>query len=228
MRARKKKNTQLRLEKVAPWMISWVEPTEHLQIEIGCGKGTFLSAMAADFPNCQFVGVEKVADVIVMAAEKAQAAGLNNLKFLLGDAWDLTGSKERRYMGKEKGQPIFETVDHPALCSQAAAEVLYLNFSDPWPRNRDAERRLTHRFFLHRYRTILRPEGWLELKTDNVSLFNFSLEELAADGWELWDLTRDLHSSIIANPYHTEYEERFSRQGIPICHVKARPKGERK
>ena len=140
-------------------------------------------------------------DVMVMAVEKAAAAELKNCKFLIADAVML-----------------------PDICPAGSVDVLYLNFSDPWPKNRDRKRRLTHINFLETYKKLLKPNGILRIKTDNVGLFDFTLEQLELAGFEMFDLTRDLHNSDIANEVMTEYEKRFSELGFPINAVKARIK----
>ena len=140
-------------------------------------------------------------DVRVMAVEKAAEAELKNCKFLIADAVML-----------------------PDICPAGSVDVLYLNFSDPWPKNRDRKRRLTHINFLETYKKLLKPNGILRIKTDNVGLFDFTLEQLELAGFEMFDLTRDLHNSDIANEVMTEYEKRFSELGFPINAVKARIK----
>lgn len=152
-------------------------------------------------PDVDYYALEKVPDVMVMAVEKAAAAGLKNCKFLIADAVML-----------------------PDICPEGSVDVLYLNFSDPWPKNRDRKRRLTHVNFLETYKKLLKPNGILRIKTDNVGLFDFTLDQLEQAGFETFDLTRDLHSSDIENEVMTEYEKRFSEQGFPINAVKARVK----
>ena len=224
MRARKKKNTVPRLEKVAQYLIPAIPATEgELRVEVGCGKGKFVTALAKDHPDVRFYALEKIPDVIVMAAEKAAREEIANVKFLLADAKDLTEGVERKFVRLEDGQTIFEDVAHSALCPAGSVSVLYLNFSDPLPNKKYAHLRLTHANFLQKYRTILRPDGHIEFKTDNQPLFEFSVEQFRECGYEIYDYTEDLHHSDIPNPYHTEYETRFSEQGLPIYSLKARP-----
>ena len=203
MRARKKKNTVPRLERHSDLIADAVVAREGvpLHVEIGCGKGTFAVGMASLMPDVDYYAREKVPDVMVMAVEKAAAAGLKNCKFLIADAVML-----------------------PDICPEGSVDVLYLNFSDPWPKNRDRKRRLTHVNFLETYKKLLKPNGILRIKTDNVGLFDFTLDQLEQAGFETFDLTRDLHSSDIENEVMTEYEKRFSEQGFPINAVKARVK----
>lgn len=200
MRARKKKNTAPRLEKCADLITDKIVPGEKpLWLEIGCGKGRFAVETALK-TDCGYYALEKVPDVIVMAAEKAAAASVQNLRFIVGDA---------------------ETLDD--ICPSDCVDMLFLNFSDPWPRRRDAKKRLTSRTFLEKYRRILKPDGILYIKTDNKDLFEFTVTELKENGYETFDLTEDLHASGIYNPAMTEYETRFTEMGMPIYHVKARP-----
>ena len=203
MRARKKKNTVPRLERHSDLIADAVVAREGvpLHVEIGCEKGAFAVGMASLMPDVDYYALEKVPDVMVMAVEKAAAAGLKNCKFLIADAVML-----------------------PDICPEGSVDVLYLNFSDPWPKNRDRKRRLTHVNFLETYKKLLKPNGILRIKTDNVGLFDFTLDQLEQAGFETFDLTRDLHSSDIENEVMTEYEKRFSEQGFPINAVKARVK----
>ena len=201
MRARKKKNLIPRLERCADYIVEKVTAPESglLWLEIGCGKGRFVTGMAELYPENTFYALEKVPNVMVMAVEKAAAKELKNVKFIIGDA--------------EKLEEI---------CPPASVDTLFLNFSDPWPRNRTAKLRLTYRTFLERYKKILKPGGTIAFKTDNKPLFDFSVEEFKACGFEIYDYTEDLHNSGIENPVVTEYEQRFSDLGQPIYHVKAR------
>ena len=203
MRARKKKNTVPRLESHSDLIADAVVAREGvpLHVEIGCGKGAFAVGMASLMPDVDYYALEKVPDVMVMAVEKAAAAGLKNCKFLIADAVML-----------------------PDICPEGSVDVLYLNFSDPWPKNRHRKRRLTHVNFLETYKKLLKPNGILRIATDNVGLFDFTLDQLEQAGFETFDLTRDLHSSDIENEVMTEYEKRFSEQGFPINAVKARVK----
>lgn len=224
MRARKKKNTVPRLERVSEYLIGAIPPPKgEIRVEVGCGKGKFVTALAKDHPDVSFYALEKIPDVIVMAAEKAAGEKISNVKFLLADAKDLTEGVERKFVRLEDGEPVFEDVAHSALCPPHSVSVLYLNFSDPLPNKKYAPKRLTHAGFLEKYRTILRPDGHIEFKTDNQPLFEFSVEQFKECGYEIYDYTEDLHHSEIPNPYHTEYETRFSQMGMPIYSLKARP-----
>ena len=169
-----------------------------VHLEIGCGKGAFICQNAKRYPDVNYYAMEKVRDCMVIALEKAQAADegdiINNLRFIIGDA---------------------ET-----LCEYfppASLDVIYLNFSDPWPKKGHAKRRLTHKCKLDIYKRILKPGGELRLKTDNDGLYEFSLEQFAECGWEtLWQTT-DLHASEYAKDnIMTEYERAFSEKGKNI------------
>jgi len=210
MRMRKKKHGAERIAACSELLIENIEilkdgfdgifPESHpVHMEIGCGKGNFASGMAAKHQDVNFVAVEKVSDVCCIALEKAKARTEerpnDNLRFIIGDAKNLA-----------------ENVKPHSL------DCIYLNFSDPWPKSGHAKRRLTHREFLEIYKNLLKPGGILKLKTDNVGLFDFSLEEFEAFGAEILWHTRDLHSTPEnADNVMTEYEKNFSDKGTPIC-----------
>lgn len=173
-----------------------------LHLEIGCGKGDFITETARLHPELSYIAVERVANVIVLAMEKAKAAELSNLKFIRGD---FAQAAERFPDG--------------------SVERIYLNFSDPWPKNGNAKRRLTHGRFLELYRRILTDGGEIHFKTDNRELFEFSLATFPENGFEVSDVTFDLHSSGLEGNIMTEYERRFSQMGVPICRLVARKSG---
>ena len=166
-------------------------------LEIGCGKGDFAVGMAAAHPEASFIAMEKVSDVLVLAAEKAGRAAdsrPDNLRFIRGDARDLA-----------------------AWFAPSSLAGIYLNFSDPWPKAGHAKRRLTHRSFLSTYIELVRDGGILALKTDNAGLFDFTLEELSELGLTPFFISRDLHNSPEAEGnVMTEYERNFSSRGMPI------------
>ena len=209
MRARKKKHGAERIAACAHLLIE--DPTvlkddprapfankeKALHLEIGCGKGNFACGMAAKNPDVNFIAMERVSDVACLALEKAEAAKdtrPDNLRFLIGNAENLT-----------------------EWLPPHSIDCLYLNFSDPWPKAGHAKRRLTHRVFLERYQTVLKKGGVLRFKTDNVGLFDFSLEQFAEMGLEMTDLTRDLHNSPQnEGNVMTEYEKAWSEKGYPI------------
>ena len=172
-----------------------------IRIEIGMGKGKFITELATLNPDVNSIGIEKYSTVLVRAIEKRRELDLKNLWFLRFDAEYITD--------------LFE---------EGEVDRIYLNFSDPWPKDRHAKRRLTSSCFLDKYRTFLKPGGYVEFKTDNLPLFEFSLEEAKASGWELDEVTYDLHSSeYVEGNIMTEYEEKFSSLGNPILHLKTRP-----
>ena len=172
-----------------------------LHIEIGMGKGRFMMELAAKNPEINYIGIEKYSTVLLRAVqkmeeiEKLENQGLANLKLIRMDAEDIVN--------------IFSTGE---------VDRIYLNFSDPWPKDRHAKRRLPSRQFLERYDKILSKNGRIEFKTDNEGLFDFALGELEPAGWRIEAVTRDLHSDaeLCKGNIMTEYEERFSSMGNPI------------
>ena len=178
---------------------TWKEIFENshpLYIEIGMGKGKFIHTMAKTYPGINFVGIEKYSSVLLRAVQKMEQEELPNLKFLRMDAEDITS--------------VFG-------CGEV--DRIYLNFSDPWPKDRHARRRLPSREFLARYEQILKKGGRLEFKTDNRALFDFAVEELGPAGWQAQVVTYDLHRDpeLMRENVMTEYEEKFSAMGNPIC-----------
>ena len=172
-----------------------------LHIEVGMGKGRFLMDMARLHPEINYVGIEMYDRVLLRAIQKMEeleAAGqkLSNLVFMRMDARLL-----------------------PEVFDKGEVAKIYLNFSDPWPKARHAKRRLTSREFLARYDQILEKDGVVEFKTDNRELFEFSLEEVPEAGWTLVEHTFDLHhdEKMMQGNVMTEYEEKFSSMGNPIC-----------
>ena len=160
------------------------------------GKGRFLHTLAKSNPQINYVGIEKYSSVLLRAIQKMEEDERPNLKFIRMDAEDID-----KVFGKGE------------------VDRIYLNFSDPWPKDRHAKRRLTSRQFFARYDQILKKEGHLEFKTDNQDLFTFSLEEVPEAGWKLDASTRDLHHDPVLSEGNvmTEYEEKFSFKGNPIC-----------
>lgn len=201
MRMRKKRHGAERIAACSAYIIH--DPSEIVnlpcELEIGCGKGSFVSGMSARYPETSFIAMERVSDVLMLAAERIKAEERKNVRFIIGDARNLL-------------------TYFPA----GSVRRIYLNFSDPWPKKGYAKRRLTHRGFLEVYKQILTEDGEIHFKTDNVGLFDFSLEELTAVGFKLRELTRDLHSSEFASEnIMTEYEKNFSEKGFPIHRVVA-------
>ena len=167
-----------------------------IRIEIGMGKGKFISTLAQLNPDINYVGIEKYSSVLLRAVEKQDELQLPNLRFIRMDAEAIT-----------------------EVFGEGEVDRIYLNFSDPWPKDRHAKRRLTSRQFFARYNTILKKDGLVEFKTDNKPLFDFSVEEVKEAGWNLKEVTYDLHNDKRLNEGNvmTEYEERFSQAGNPIC-----------
>ena len=163
-----------------------------LMVELGTGKGSFISGMAAAFPEYNFIGIEKEPDVLFGACKKVAAAVVPNVRLL-----------------------VFNVEELATIFAPGEISGIYLNFSDPWPKVRHAKRRLTHRRFLEVYRTLLASGGKIYFKTDNRSLFDFSLEEFQALDCKIEELTYDLHSENTFN-IMTEYEARFSALGQKI------------
>ena len=207
MRVRKKKNCDIRLEKSGSL---WIKNPQDLKgkwskefgnqnpihIEIGSGKGKFICEMAEKYPDVNFVAIEVVKDVIVIAMEKAEPLGLKNLRFIIADANDLCEFFE-------KGE----------------IKRIYLNFSDPWKKHKQAKRRLTHKNFIDIYKKLLNNGDLIWFKTDNKALFEFSLNSFAEENLKMSDISFDLHNSDFQDNVMTEYETRFSEQGMPIYRV---------
>lgn len=206
VRMRKRVHLDVRLERAAPYLIQSGEEAlsfaggRPLHLEIGCGKGKFITETAAKAPDVPHLGVEVYDNVGILAAERASAMALSNVRFFLRDI---------RLLDE----------DLPARC----IERIYLNFSDPWPKKKQAKRRLTHPDFLKMYARLLTSDGVLFFKTDNAKLFEFSLNSLAFCGFHLSNITFDLHKSDFSGNITTEYEERFTALGKPIFRLEARP-----
>ncbi|MDE7285414.1 MAG: tRNA (guanosine(46)-N7)-methyltransferase TrmB, partial [Lachnospiraceae bacterium] len=166
-----------------------------IRIEIGMGKGKFLYELAGKNPQINYIGIEKYSSVLLRALQKMEVQPLENLLFIRMDAEEIL--------------EVFGTEE---------VERIYLNFSDPWPKDRHAKRRLPSKEFLSRYDQFLQKDGMLEFKTDNRQLFDFAVGELSAAGWETVSITYDLHhdSEMAEGNVMTEYEEKFSSQGNPI------------
>ena len=170
-----------------------------IHIEIGMGKGKFLLTLAHKHPEINYIGIEKFSSVLVRAVEKTEEFEGDNLRLIRMDAENL--------------EEVFE---------EGEVSRIYLNFSDPWPKERHAKRRLTSTRFYERYDHILAKDGQVIFKTDNRGLFDFSLEQTEEAGWKLLNHTFDLHNSEYAKEnVMTEYETRFSKEGKPICRLVA-------
>lgn len=212
MRMRRMKNLEPRMEKCASYRIA--NPEEYkgcwrnkmpdakaLWVEVGCGKGKFTAETAQANPQVLLIAVERCREAMVVAMEKARDMGLTNVFFIDMDVANI--------------QEIF---------ADGEIDRLFINFPDPWPRKKNAKRRLTHRGFLDKYCHVVKTGGEFHFKTDNASLFEFSVEEFAACGLEVKNLTRDLHANGIVG-IMTGYEEKFHALGTPInrCEVVCKP-----
>lgn len=167
-----------------------------VRIEIGMGKGKFIHTLAGQNPGINYVGIEKYSSVLLRAIQKMEEEPLPNLCFIRMDAETIT-----------------------EVFAPGEVDRIYLNFSDPWPKDRHAKRRLPSAEFLKRYDMILKEDGRLEFKTDNRDLFDFAVEQLSEAGWRTEVLTYDLHADerLMEGNVMTEYEEKFSSMGNPIC-----------
>ncbi len=188
-----------------------------LYLEIGCGKGDFLLQQALTRPEAAFVGIEGQASVVLRALEKAAAASEG-----AGDDGDSEEAGEPSLCGNLRFACAFVN-GLEELFEPESLSGIYLNFSDPWPKGRHAKRRLTYRGRLKDYAKALKLGGFIAVKTDNDPLFEFTLEEIAACGWEPVELTRDLHGEgcgYEARLITTEYERKFRDAGKTINYVK--------
>ena len=210
VRMRKKPNLQPRMERCASVLETapeqhrgrWLDdmsrltgrerPFSELHIELGCGKGRFTAGMAEENPDVLFVAIEKVPDAMVVAMERVCASELDNVRFLDRDAAQL-------------GE----------FFAPGEVSRIYINFPDPWPKKKQFKRRLTAPSFQKLCAAALAPGGEIWFKTDNAPLFEWSVEQLAAGGWELREVTRDLHENGPVGVM-TDYEAKFHAQGVKI------------
>ena len=169
-----------------------------LYAELGCGKGRFIAEMAQRHPEDLFLGIEGHQGVLLRAGQKLMEQQTGNARLLCAYVHDIRD-----------------------FFAEGELDGLYLNFSDPWPKARHEKRRLTHRAYLASYRDVVKKGGFLAFKTDNDGLFEFTLEEIAAEGYDILEMSRDLHNSAYAaDNVMTEYEARFSENGKTINYVK--------
>lgn len=171
-----------------------------LHLEIGCGKGQFITELAKRNPDINYIAVEKVKNVIVAACEKAKQENLTNVRFMALGA---------EYL--------------PSYIPKDSVGIIYLNFSCPFPKAKYARHRLTHRYFLDIYRKLLKENGEIHQKTDNMHFFEFSIEEFSAAQYKIRNVSLDLHNSSFEGNIVTEYEKRFSDLGQPIYRLEATP-----
>ncbi len=208
----KKKNLASRMLRTAAVLVSdpasikgrWLEVNKgykKLFIELGCGKGTFTITTAKNHPDALFAAVERVKDAMVMAMEKAFDSELDNVRFMDMDAVDLND-----------------------VFSDGEADRIYINFCDPWPKSKQAKRRLTAPAFLESYKRVLKDGGEIHFKTDNLDLFRYSLATFAAAGFVLSEVTENLHKDGPSGVM-TDYEAKFYAEGKLICRAVARKSG---
>ncbi len=209
MRMRRKKHREERLENCSNLIIRDILEYKEdikavfgedkpLHIEIGCGKGGFISETARRNPDINYIAFEKNLDVLVLALEKVKSLDLNNVQFVPGDA---------------------TVLEHMETSSKV--DRIYINFCDPWPKTGYAKRRLTHERYLSIYKRIISDNGEIHFKTDNRGLFEFSLNSFADFGLKLKNITLDLHNSKFEGNVMTEYEKLFSEKGQPIYRCEA-------
>lgn len=172
-----------------------------IHVEFGTGKGKFITTLAKQNPDINYIAMELKEEVLLKAVEKADASNLNNILFLWGDVSNILDYFEAKELSR-----------------------IYINFCDPWYKNRWSKRRLTHSGFLEMYNRVLEDDGEIHFKTDNEKLFEFSLNEIAANNWLLKNISLDLGNSEYENNVTTEYEDKFMSQGMRIfrCEAKKR------
>ena len=200
MRIRKKRNVNEKLLNFDDIVISaeydWRKECSNKKffLELGTGKGDFISQLAERNQDTYFMGLEMEATVVYAAARKIREKGLNNVRLI-----------------------VFDINNIDTLFEENEIDRLYINFCDPWPKKRHAKRRLTYITFLDKYRRILKPDGEIQFKTDNRGLFDFSLEQFELANTKVSEVTYDLHADNLIDNIETEYERKFSALGVPIC-----------
>lgn len=183
------------------WKVEIFKNNNPIHVEFGCGKGGFVTELARCNPDINYIAAERAETVVYKACKKANKDEVpSNLYFL--------------YVDVANCMEMFE---------EGEVSRVYLNFSDPWPKVRYAKRRLTYRDFLKKYENILDEQGELHFKTDNKSLFAFSIEELSAENWLIKNVSLDLHNSGMEDNIMTEYEKKFSKLGFTINRLEAVP-----
>ncbi len=209
MRMRRKKHREERMESCSELIINDIFDykgnlksvfgnTAPLHLEIGCGKGGFISQLAELNPDINYIAFEKNFDVLVLAMEKVQEKGLENVKFFPGNA-DVLGQLDK----------------------QKSVDRLYINFCDPWHKWGHRKRRLTYKRYLEMYQRLMVKNGEIHFKTDNAPLFEFSLNSFSEFGMKLKNITLNLHNSKFEGNVMTEYEKLFSEKGQPIYRCEA-------
>lgn len=209
MRVRKRKGAEEHLENNPHYVIShpeeakghWQEifgNSQPIHIEVGSGKGRFITGMAAQNPDINYIAIDIQLSVLSYALDKVLASNLPNVRLLLVDGSSLTN-----------------------YFADGEVDLLYLNFSDPWPKTRHEKRRLTYKSFLDTYKQILPVQGQIHFKTDNRGLFEYSLASFSQYGMILRQVWLDLHHSNYEGNVMTEYEEKFSGKGQVIYRLEA-------
>ncbi len=220
MRMRRKQNLDGRIEACGDVLIGWLldyDKSRHennikktinfyeifgnnnpVMLEIGCGKGGFINKMGKMFPEVNFIALEKSANVIVSAMEQTRAENINNVRYIIG---------------------LAEYLD--SITPYNSVERIFLNFSCPFPKKTYANHRLTHKRFLNIYRKILKSDGYIQQKTDNMHFFEYSKQSLLDNNYVIKNITEDLHNSDIKGNIMTEYEKLFSDKGCPIFYLEA-------
>ncbi|MBQ4495486.1 MAG: tRNA (guanosine(46)-N7)-methyltransferase TrmB [Selenomonadaceae bacterium] len=199
MRLRKKPHTDEKLKQFADFVtVGDVQPiiknsTREIYVELGTGKGDFITQIAERNPQINFIGLEVEATCVLAAARKVREHNLSNVRLI-----------------------VFDVANIAELFAEHEVDRLYINFCDPWPKKRHAKRRLTNARFLELYKKILKRGGEIFFKTDNRGLFDYSLEQFALAELEVRDVTNDLHAEEPPDNIRTEYENKFSAAGVPI------------
>lgn len=188
------KDQNLGEERRGTWRKMFENPNSELHVELGTGKGDFISQLAQRNPDINYLGFELQQDVIYTAAKKIRELKLQNVRLIVFD---------------------INLIDK--IFAEHEIDRIYLNFCDPWPKKRHAKRRLTHEIFLQKYQQLLKPHGAIFFKTDNRGLFDFSLEEFQKLGMEISEISFDLHAENFPDNIETEYEKKFSERGEKIC-----------
>lgn len=173
-------------------------PETPLHVEIGTGKGRFITEMAMAYPNIRFIGVERYSSVLVTGVQRVADNPPPNLKLIEADVKHI--------------EEVF---------GEDEIDRLYINFTDPWPKKRHAKRRLTHPDFLKKYKSVLKPDGEIHFKTDNQGLFEYSLSSMSQTGMAFQNVSLDLHNSGMEENIMTEYEEKFANQGMRIYRLES-------
>src|SRR5699024_8589872 len=169
-----------------------------IHVEVGTGKGRFVTEMGEAHPEYNFIGMEKYDSVIMTGVERLLENPQKNVYLIKDDVNSITN-----------------------FFAEKEVDRVYINFTDPWPKRRQEKRRLTHKGFLQKYVKIMKDSGEIHFKTDNQALFEFSIESITQFGFKLKNVSLDLHKSEVEGNIMTEYEERFAKKGMPIYRLEA-------